>query len=159
MSEFDDLLCDAYRGEVLGEAFFRALADAQDDDTRRETLRVLQTVEARTAARLRPLVDAAGIDPGDAPSATDGARMAEAVAGQPWDGLLRSLRGALPEFLVKFERLQSLASDPDDPIMAELVAHERAIDRFAQLELDGRSDDALGVLREHLESFRRAGAH
>jgi hypothetical protein len=151
MSEYDDLLLDAYRGEVLGASLFGAMADGAPDDRQREGLQSLQQVEARTAARLRTLVDAAGLDAGADTAAADGARMAEGARGQNWSAFLTSLRTALPPFLANFERLQEIGA-PDDPILADLVAHERAIDRFAELELEDRHADALGVLDAHLAS-------
>jgi len=60
VSEYDDLLCEAYRGEVFGESFFRSLAHAELGNMQHEKLRLLQDVEAQTASRLRPLIDAAG---------------------------------------------------------------------------------------------------
>jgi hypothetical protein len=89
MSEYDDLLLDAYRGEVLGAALFGAMAG------------------------------------------------------------LTTLRTALPPFLANFERLRAIGGD-DEPVLEDLVAHERAIDRFAELELEGRHADALDVLETHL---------
>jgi hypothetical protein len=149
MSEYDDLLLDAYRGEVLGAALFGAMADAATDDRQREQLRALQRVEARTAARLRDLVDAAGLDAGTDGPTTDGLRMAEATRNGDWAGFLGTLRSALPPFLANFERLRDIGV-PDDPVLEDLVAHEQAIDRFAELELDGRHADALDVLDAHL---------
>jgi hypothetical protein len=149
MSEYDDLLLDAYRGEVLGAALFGAMADAAADDRQHEQLRALQHVEARTAARLRELVDAAGLERGDDTAAEDGARMAEGADGQDWSAFLAALRDALPPFLAKFERLRDIGA-ADDPVLADLVAHERAIDRFAELEIEGRHAEALGVLEAHL---------
>jgi hypothetical protein len=52
-------------------------------------------------------------------------------------------------FLAKFERLRAIGV-PDDPVLADLVAHERAVDRFAELELEGRHIEALDVLEAHL---------
>jgi hypothetical protein len=149
MSEYDDLLLDAYRGEVLGAALFGAMADAANEDRRREQLRALQRVEARTAARLRELVDAAGLEPGDDAAAADGVRMAGGTGGQEWTAFLAGLRDALPPFLASFERLRDIGA-PADPVLADLVAHERAIDRFAELEIEGRHADALDVLEAHL---------
>jgi hypothetical protein len=156
MSEYQDLLLDAYRGELLGDALFGAMADTEADDAKREKLRALQQVEARTASRLRALVEACGIDAGDeqAPH-TDGLRLAEGLGDQPWLAFLEGLRSALPTYLANFERLQSIG-EPDDPILTELVAHERAIDRFAELEGEGRSADALAVLRAHLDASHLA---
>ncbi len=158
MSEYEELLLEAYRGELLGKALFGAMADTETDDTQREKVRALEQVEARTAARLRTLVEASGIDDGDEHGAqADGVQLAEAVRSQPWLTFLRDLRSALPAYLANFERLQSIGV-PDDPILAELVAHERAIDRFAELEEDGRSADALAVLRAHLDASARASS-
>jgi hypothetical protein len=155
MGEYEELLVEAYRGELLGDALFGAMADAEADDAQREKLRSLQQVEARTASRLRVLVDAGGIDAGDeqAPRA-DGLRMAEGLGDQPWLTFLASLRSALPTYLANFERLQTI--DPDEPILAELVAHEQAIDRFAALEGEGRSAEALAVLGAHLDTSHPA---
>jgi hypothetical protein len=149
MSEYDELLLDAYRGEVLGSALFGAMADAAADDQQREQLRALQRVEARTAARLRDLVDAAGLDAGSDGPTTDGLRMAEGTRDADWSAFLTALRSALPPFLADFERLRAIGVS-DDPVLADLVAHERAIDRFAELELEGRHADALDVLEAHL---------
>jgi len=51
--------------------------------------------------------------------------------------------------------LQSIAADPTDPVLADLVAHEQAIDRFAELELEGHTEDALAVLHGHLDAAHR----
>jgi hypothetical protein len=149
MSEYEQLLVDAYRGEVLGAALFSAMA-ADRNDGEREQLLALARVESRTAERLRTLIDADRIDPGDDATAVDGGvEMAGATRGQDWSAFLSSLRDALPPFLANFERLQVIGA-PDDPVLAELVAHERAIDRFAELQIEGRSDEALAVLDAHL---------
>jgi len=129
MSEYDDLLLDAYKGELFGDAFFGTLADAQPDPDRREKLRMLQTVEARTATSLRRLMTDAGLH-------TDPA-------------LSRGLREALPPFLEKFVRLREIAGTPTDPALDALVNHERAIDRFAELELAG-DKKSLKPLQDHL---------
>ena len=68
---------------------------------------------------------------------------------QDWSEFLSGLRDALPPFLVKFERLRAIGA-PGDAILADLVAHERAIDRFARLELEGRHAEALEVLDSNL---------
>ena len=149
MSEYEKLLVDAYRGEVLGAALFGEMATTRTGNER-EQLLALARVESRTAERLRTLIDAAGIDAGDDQTAVDGGvEMAGATGDQEWSAFLAALRGALPPFLESFERLQAIGT-PDDPVLAELVAHERAIDRFAELEIDGESAEALAVLDAHL---------
>jgi hypothetical protein len=149
MNEYDELLVDAYRGELLGAALFGALAAARTGDERDQLL-ALERVESRTAKRLQTLIDAAGIDAGDEQTAIDtGLQLAEATREQDWSAFLTSLRDALPPYLANFERLQALGAT-DDRVLADLVAHERAVDRFAELALQGRERDALAVLEGHL---------
>jgi hypothetical protein len=155
--EYARLLLDAYRGELFGEAFFATLADTEGDGERRRKLRTMELIEAQTAARLRPLVDAAGIDPGDEEAARgDGFRLARDVSGQDWDGFMHGLKAALPGFLANFERLREIAGDPVDPALDDLVAHEQTLYRFTELELDGRSEDSLSTLLAQLDGEHRA---
>ncbi|MCU1457017.1 MAG: hypothetical protein JWL73_1109 [Actinomycetia bacterium] len=149
MSEYDELLIEAYGGEVFGDTFFGTLADVMSDVAQREKVRMLQRIEALTASHLRPLVDEAGLEVDPAPMAAQGLELAGGMADQSWTGLLEGLRGALPDFLTKFLRLQEIGGHDD--VLADLVAHEQAIDRFAELELEGRSEEAVGVLHAHLE--------
>ena len=149
MSEYDDLLLDAYKGELFGDAFFGALADAQPDADRREKLRTLQTVEARTATSLRRLVADAGLHTDPAVSRQEGAHLAAGIDPENWEELLRGLRDALPQFLEKFVRLRDIARTPTDPALDALVNHERAIERFAEMELAG-DKKSLKPLQDHL---------
>ncbi len=160
MSEHDELLRESYEGEVLGEAFFGALADAtgEQNPARLERLRTLQAVERDTASTLRPLAEAAGIDTVAAKARADGVALAASTRDQPWDALLLGLRAALPSYFAKYERLRELAPDGEDAVLANLVAHERAVDRFAELELDGRAEESLAVLRAHLGASRQASS-
>ena len=82
MSEYDELLVDAYRGEVLGAALFGAMATRRAG-SERDQLLALERVESRTAVRLRTLIDVAGLDPGDDQTAIDdGVRLADATRDQ-----------------------------------------------------------------------------
>ncbi len=151
MDEYRELLLDAYRGERFGESFFASLAKGLHGSQHGDQLLALQRVEARTAGRLEAFVAAAGLEHEAPDAVADGARLATSVDASSWPEFLAGLRGALPDFLTKFERLQAIAEDPGDATWVDLVAHEQAIDRFAMLELDGRSDDAAAVLHGHLD--------
>jgi hypothetical protein len=61
------------------------------------------------------------------------------------------LHDALPPFLANFVRLRELADDPHDRALSALVAHELAINAFAELELAGHPDLAGVVLTRYLE--------
>jgi hypothetical protein len=151
--EFVSLLTDAYRGELLGEALFDAFAAHEIDPERIDKLRVLQRIEADTAARLRPLAVAAGIEvdgAGDETARSQGREIGG--AGIAWDGFVKGLHDALPPFLAGFVRLRAIADDPGDPALVALVTHEQAINAFAELELAGHPDRSRAVLDWYLEA-------
>ena len=52
MSEYDDLLLDAYKGEVFGDAFFGALAEDQPDPDRADDRHVAVPAPGREQAGL-----------------------------------------------------------------------------------------------------------
>jgi hypothetical protein len=151
--EYGTLLLDAYKGEEFGAALFAAFAEHETDAARIEKLRTLERVEATTASQLRTLVDAAGIAVTDEDVATSRAQGVElGSAGIDWDGFVKGLHDALPAYLSDFVRLRSIAPEPGDPALVALVAHEQAINAFAELELAGKADRSLAVLHWHLES-------
>jgi hypothetical protein len=151
--EYVQLLTDAYRGEVLGEALFDAFAARESDPDHADKLRVLQRIEGDTAARLRPLARAAGIevDGADDETARSQGREIGGAGSVAWDGFVKGLHDALPPFLAGFVRLRTLADDPGDAALVALVTHEQAINAFAELELAGHPDRSRAVLDWYLE--------
>src|SRR5688572_24634143 len=100
MSQYNDLLRDAYRGQIFGASFFGALAEKQPHEERREKLRTLETVEARTAQSLRRLVAEAGIGEIDEAAARrEGTDLAAAIDPENWNGFVSGLKAALPPYL------------------------------------------------------------
>jgi len=151
-TEYTQLLTDAYRGEVLGEALFDAFAAHETDPERVEKLRVLQHIEGDTAARLRPLAVAAGIEVDGADDETARSQGHEmGGAGLAWDSFVKSLHDALPPFLAGFVRLRTISEDPGDPALVALITHEQAINAFTELELAGHPDRSRAVLDWYLE--------
>jgi hypothetical protein len=149
--DYDELLLEAYKGELFGNAIFSEMARRDAWHDHRDTLELLATIEARTAAGLRPLVDAAGIDVGDE---DEPRRQGVELGGfgGSWDGFLKGLSDGLVPFLANFVRLREVAADPHDPAIAALVAHEQAISAFAQLEMAGHHDVSTAVLSRYLEN-------
>ena len=150
--DYRALLLDAYKGEILGEALFGAFA-ARESGDRAVKLRVLERIEGTTASQLRPLVDAAEIDVAEdeATARAQGRELAEGMDIE-WDSFVTSLHDALPSYLANFVRLRTMAIDANDPALVALVAHEQAINAFAELELAGQADCSLAVLQWHLET-------
>jgi hypothetical protein len=150
--EYTKLLTDAYRGELLGEALFDTFAANETDPDRIAKLRVLQRIEGDTAARLRPLAVAAGIEVDGADDETARSRGREiGSAGIAWDGFVKGLHDELPPFLAGFVQLRAIADDPADPALVALITHEQAINAFAELELAGHPDRSRAVLDWYLE--------
>jgi len=150
--EYRTLLLEAYKGELFGEALFHGFAAHETEGARAEKLCVLERIEGTTASRLRPLIDAAEISVNDDDIAAVQTQAREVgEAGIDWDPFVKGLHDALPSFLADFVRLRMLAADPSDPALVGLVAHEQAINAFAELELAGRPDCSLAVLQWHLE--------
>jgi len=151
MNDYEQLLVDAYKGELFGDAIFSEMAARDEWREQRDTLLTLATIEARTAASLRPLLDAAAIDAGDEEETRRLGRELGSAGGS-WDGFVKALFDALPPFLANFVRLRELAPDPRDPALVALVAHEQAISAFAQLEIAGHHDISSIVLTRYLET-------
>lgn len=152
LSEYQTLLRDAYRGEHFGDGLFGALAAKQPDRDRREKLQLLQTVEARTAQSLKRLAGKAGVLGGERAARQSGVDLAAGIAPEEWHMFVTQLRDALPPFLANFERLRDIGGTPVDPALTALVNHERAIARFAELEVDGESEKSLKPLQAHLRN-------
>jgi hypothetical protein len=148
--QYDSLVLDAYRGELFGDGFFGAVAE-QFDGEQRAKVELLQQIEQRTAAVLRPLVDPgllAALDEDAARKSGD-----DLVAAQgtfEWATFLRGLHDALPGFLAAFVRTRELADDPNDGALVALVQHEQTIATFTDLELDGHVDVSRALLERYL---------
>jgi hypothetical protein len=149
-SVYDELLLEAYQGELFGNAIFSEMAAGDEWREHRDALELLATIEGRTAAALRPLVDATGIDIDDEEPRRRGVELG--AFGGSWDGFLKALSDGLVPFLANFVRLREVAADPHDPALVALVAHEQTISAFAQLEIAGHRDVSIAVLSRYLES-------
>src|SRR4029077_10305802 len=112
---YDDLVLQAYCGELLGDGLFGALA-AQLDGEQREKTELLQQIEPRPAAVLRPLVAPARLaDVDDNPERAKGVAFVPPAEHFEWDGFLKALHDALPTFLDGFVRARELADEPNHP--------------------------------------------
>jgi hypothetical protein len=148
--QYDQLMLEAYRGELFGDGFFGAIARLFDGE-QHEKAELLQQIEQRTAAVLRPLVDPgmlAALDEDEARAS--GPALVEAQGRFEWDGFLEALHDALPAFLADFVRTRELAPDPNDPALVALVQHEQTISSFAELELAGHRDVSRALLERYL---------
>ena len=151
--EYCALLVEAYKGELFGEALFGAFGGREQDAERKEKLGALERIEANTARQLARLVDTAPVvvSAADVAAAQEQGREIGESAIE-WEAFVKGLHDALPSFLASFVRLRTLAADANHPALVALIAHEQAVNAFAELELAGEPQCSLAVLEWHLET-------
>lgn len=143
----------AFRGEVRGEALFRVMAEALPDHAAElETLRLL---EVQTGDAARGLVERLG---GDAEPKDDdrdvGRRLAEASIALPWDEFLGMFAPTTEAALARYRRLRELAADEDKPVADELIAHEEALQAFADASRASNAEPLAAVIERLREPLR-----
>jgi hypothetical protein len=137
----DDLLIEAYQGEVLGEALFAALAErcAHDEPDRRAKLDVLTRLERCTKDAMRPALERRGVDTTpDADVLATAATFADTAAAMPWHDLLASFEPTTTKYVAVYEALGAAGGDP--ALVDLLLRHERALGEFARRELRGDTE-------------------
>jgi hypothetical protein len=150
MTDFDTALVAAYETARFGDGLFGGMADKEDDDDRREKLRIMQMLVRRDHTSLRPLVEARGGTGSDTGSLL-ATSMGNSAAEQDWDEFLKGLHDFHPHILETFVQARRLAPNPDDREFAMLVADTQAIVSYVELELAGHSEAARLVLQWQLE--------
>jgi hypothetical protein len=144
----EELWVESYQGEVLGEAFFGALAGHQEDPERRRQLDVLTLLEKATKELAEPVFDKRGLDRGDtAATLAQAAELADVVATIAWEEFLGSIEGITVQFLEKYHQLVDLATDTAEREIAEAyVAHEEALAAFARRALGQETGEPLELI-------------
>lgn len=141
----------AYDDEIGGEAWFTHLARFHSGGARHALL-LMADIEAATASALRPLLARHGITPGaETELRAAGREEAEQWRDRPWHDLVQHMATTYPRYVTEFEDLEALAPAADRPAMRTLVAHEAALVRFAEREID-RDPDAVSELERFLET-------
>ena len=135
--EADALWIESYKGEVLGEQLFAALADREVDPGRRRQLEALTILERATKELAQPVLDRRSLVPVDVnETLTEAHALAEAVAALSWEQFLGSFEPVISQFLDKYRRLVELATDDAERAVAQAyVAHELALATFVRRAL------------------------
>ena len=139
-----DGLMQAYQGEVRGEAGFTTQAERATNPDEARKWRVLARLETVTKGRLKPLLEAHGLDTAeDEAQRRRGIERGIARAELGWDQALQAMAKSLPHFIELYGRLEAMAPTQDRDGMAFLMAHEIALLEFVHLELKGEGDVSL----------------
>jgi hypothetical protein len=151
-----DLLREAHGGEVLGAALFAELADTATVPDRRRKLTACRLLEEQTRATIVDLAVDLGVELDDAGDKADAGRAgAAAMATLPWPAVMAAVADGTGAYRSLYGRLVDEVPDPADPRVAEIVAHEQALNGFARAESEG-DPNAIDRLLDALSLATRA---
>ena len=146
LTDFERALYEAYQGEVMGQAFFEALAESAPNQAASVKWTVLAQLEAAMKNRLRPFLFAMGQDAGADPTRIEeGEVLAHRFAGMDWATQMRSSVPVLQRATAEAEERETQASEEYQEICAALTAHERALLTFTERELADQPDSLDAV--------------
>jgi hypothetical protein len=150
VTDYVTMLRNTYVHEAAGDAFFKALIDRQPDAERREKLRTLQTIEARTITTMNRLLEKAGIRVDTGGARKQGRALAEQVDPSDWSGFVRALQETIAHDIEHYSALRDASPTPGDPALTALVNHAQAIGQFADLETQGEQKQSMRALTDYL---------
>jgi hypothetical protein len=137
-SDYASYVNERYQGEVYGEALFRTLADHARDEASRSKLRVLEQLERETKELLRAEVAALGLDTRESQERWEqGRALAKRLSDVPWPSFMKGFLGEVQKLVGEFERSEKLAPSGKEELLRHVTNHERALGRFAELEIAG----------------------
>ena len=138
-----DLLI-ALESEVLGEASFRSAYYASFSPERKKKAKALWKLEAQTKLRILEYFKKNNIEaPKLIGSAIKGGVLGIFFPIGPWSMILNTTLKETEHFLKVFNRLEQQAPEEDKELFKYIVAHEMAIKRFEELELEGKNSGSL----------------
>ncbi len=132
-----------YQGEVLGEAFFAACVARESDPGRRRKWAALLQLETETKARLRPFLVRLGLSVAQDDVSAQVAELTRDFAAKPWRKHMEEIAEITEFYLNQFRAIEAAAPDDERCMARSMIAHERAINQFAQLELAGETEHSL----------------
>ncbi len=137
-----DTLLLYYEEEIIGEAYFYALAARLVELDQKQKMNLMGDVERHAANAVRPLLQKYSLTPRlDKTLHALGSDQAAADAAS-WDGLLAEMRRTFPGYIDDFHNLEKLAPDEDLVRLRFLTEHEHAAIKFLKNEAVGRAKSA-----------------
>jgi hypothetical protein len=152
-NELVELAESAYRGEVRGQVLFGAMAVALPEHA--DELEALRLLEVQTGEAARRLVER--LD-GDATPKDDdrvvGRQLADASIALPWTEFLALFAPTTTNALINYRRLRELVDEGDRSVADELIAHEEALQAFADASLAGDANPIAVVVERLRDPWR-----
>lgn len=143
-----DTLLLYYEEEIMGEAYFYALAQTFNGPGEPVKLTLMAEVERHAAEAVRPLLQKHGLVPRqDCELVPLGENWAKRHGGWSWGDLMKDISVCYPDYVDAFEKLEKMAPGEDLPALKVLTEHEVAAIEFANREIAGELDSAEPIRR------------
>ena len=151
--QFVAYLHECFQGEVIGEAFGVALAEAAQDPVHRQKWRFVEQLERETKGRIRAALEALGESVEEDPEKrAEGTSFGETFAQLPWSEAMDKLKPMLEKYVRYFEEHEKTAP-PDGLALAQhLTRHERALLAFTVCEIEGQPDNSVEPIERLLDN-------
>ncbi|MEQ9490413.1 MAG: hypothetical protein RIM72_15615 [Alphaproteobacteria bacterium] len=124
--------------EIMGEAYFYALADHFSDPDEKRKIQLLAKVERHAAESVRPLLKKYGLIPR---SDTELKQMSLDDANRDgtlsWDAFIQTVASDYKKYMPAFLALENAAPEEDLPALKVLTEHETISIEFAEQECLG----------------------
>ena len=151
--QFVAYLHECFQGEVIGEAFGVALAEAAQDPVHRQKWRFVEQLERETKGRIRAALEALGESVEEDPEKrVEEKSFGETFAKLPWSEAMDKLKPVLEKYVRHFEEHEKTAP-PDGLALAQhLTRHERALLEFTVCEIEGQPDNSVEPIERLLDN-------
>ncbi|MEM8841682.1 MAG: FAD-dependent oxidoreductase [Pseudomonadota bacterium] len=144
-----DTLLLYYEEEIMGDAYFRALAERFEAPDRRTKMTLMADVEQHAARLVRPVVEKYGLT-ARATAELEALGRADAEAEhRDWDALIAHMHSYFPDYMDDFAGLEAMAPTGDLPALRLLTRHEVAAIDFLNREVAGEPESAV-PLKDYL---------
>jgi hypothetical protein len=140
-----------YQGEVLGEALLDCYVSLEQDAERRYKWGTILQIETETKARLRPFLTRLGLSIVQNDVRDQVAGFAKSYASKSWRRHMEETVGITKFYLAKFREIEAAAPESDREVAHSMLVHEAAINRFAQMELEGDTANSLNDVIAQLQ--------
>jgi len=149
--KYQQTLLDYYEEEVMGEAYFHALAEHIDGDGVADKLHLLGEVERCAAQAVEPLLTKHKLKPRDrAALLSEGTLHIAAHKDYEWQDFVAYMVVRYPGYVDDFEALERLAPVEDLPRLKVLTKHEVVAIEFAVKEAAG-DPDSTALLQTYID--------
>ena len=146
-------LAIALKSEVLGEAFFRSAYYSTFFLNRGDKAKVLWQLETQTKNRILEYFKVNSIEiPKLKWAAAKSSILGVFYLVAPWHIVLKEILKETEYYLKVFRRLSKQAIEQDKELFKYIVAHEVAIEQFAEIELVNSGDHSLDSIKALLDN-------